>query len=392
MNRDKSIKVINIIFTIIFCILLIIPVSKIDMSVRSSKENRYLSKFPSKISLDIVWGKEFNNWISDRFNMRGQLLKLNTLYSCVPNIYYCINKKIVIDKRNNVVFNNGILKKDNYPFITIYDFKTIEGIKYFNDWCKQRNIKLYILLAPPREDFIKYNVPAKFNRHIIDKTGMIIKNVKTVSDTKIIYPYNEMMDMNNETPVYFKTDHHWTQTGAYVGYVELIKAIQKDFPDVKIADRSKFNIVSNKNVRSVFNSRYNSGSLIRNSYLPDFYVKQLLDTDYLYYEPKESLKVFTYEKVSTAYDKSDMTYDAIFKNDNIGASDRKVMLIGNSFLGNLLIFLPYSFKRLFSLADNNRSLKFDTYAPIIETYKPDIIIINLHTVQLSLFQNLNKFK
>jgi alginate O-acetyltransferase complex protein AlgJ len=44
-----------------------------------------------------------------------------------------------------------------------------------------------------------------------------------------IYPRDALLD--REIPTYFRTDSHWTHYGAYIGYQQLLDAINKKYPD-----------------------------------------------------------------------------------------------------------------------------------------------------------------
>jgi len=66
----------------------------------------------------------------------------------------------------------------------------------------------------------------------------------------IIFPLEELRAASKTDMTYFKTDHHWTDFGAYIGYKELIKRINSDFKNYKIADIKNFNKYSSNMVRS----------------------------------------------------------------------------------------------------------------------------------------------
>lgn len=390
-NSNNVIKFTDRIFVIIFLVLLVIPVFKINMSDKSMDENRYLAKFPLLYNEERKFnsriGSDFNDWLSDRFFLRYELIKLNRLYSCVPNINYCLWNKDVFDKKNNVLGTYRFFGLTDFDKKKKYDIKKpAENIQKLNDWCKQNNIKLYILIVPRQSDFIIYNIPNRLYKTSEDIGEKIVKYAKEHTDANIIYPYEEMKEANKTTPVFFKTDHHWTQTGAYVGYKALVQEIKKDFPDINIVDISEYNKSTNKMVKIYYKSPFNYGSMLRNSGLPNWYQKRIMDTNYIYYStPKfDNLNILN---------KSDLpdfneNFDCIYKYDK--GANKKVLLIGNSYTGNLMEFLPFSFKEVLSLSDNYRKLYFNKYEKLVQSYKPDIMIINIHTVNMVIFNNLYK--
>lgn len=69
-------------------------------------------------------------------------------------------------------------------------------------------------------------------------------------------------------------------------------------------------------------------------------------------------------------------------------ADKKVMIMGNSFIGNFIEFLPYSFKYTLGYFDNSRKLYFYRYEKDFYEYKPDVLIILLHTTNMFRLLNL----
>lgn len=52
------------------------------------------------------------------------------------------------------------------------------------------------------------------------------------SPVEIIYPLNELLQHKSDGLMYMKTDTHWSEAGAYIGYLQLMKEIKQNRPDV----------------------------------------------------------------------------------------------------------------------------------------------------------------
>ena len=261
-----------------------------------------------------------------------------------------------------------------------------DNINKLQKYCDNNNIKLYILIVPRKAEFFDYPLADKRN-YEPDGAEQVIDYLNVHTKTKIIYPKEAMKEANKETPVYFKTDHHWTKKGAYVGYYELIKEIKKDFPTVPVLEESSLEKYYDNRVAASWNHDFNNGQTFDLLGLPEGYAKKILDTPYLYSNNPNKNKLQTDIKFAPIPESGKDS-----KSDNqfyyLDGLDKKVMVIGNSYAGNLVEFLPYSFKYTARYYDNYRHMKLDVYEDVFKEYKPDILIINIQTSYTNRLLNL----
>ena len=389
-NKKKQSK-ITVIFLIIFFTMLCIPMSNINYKYeKSTTEFRYLAKIPTLIKskkINYNFGKEFESWFNDRFGFRKNLIELNIFLKYFINSNFCYFKGKIYYKKGNLFYRNssfGLNVHYNNPE------KYATNLNKLQKYCDNNNIKLYLLIVPRKIEFFDYPIPDK-RKYLPDKAETILSYLKQNTKTNIIYPKKEMIEANKETPVYFKTDHHWTKKGAYIGYLELMKQIKNDFPDVYILKEYSLEKYYDNRVSSLWNDNFNVGQTLEQFCIPKFYNKKILDTQYLYYKNLNRDKLQT--NVSLAPIPSE-GYDEYQDNQFYypDGTDKKVMIIGNSFAGNLCEFLPYSFKYVVKYHDNYRKMNFNIYKGIIETFKPDILILNFQTNYLSKLLKLYKYE
>ena len=371
---------IEIVFLVVFFILLFIPMSYINPAEKAKGENRYLAKWPSLMTekgrLNYNIGKNVNEWFSDRFLGRRELIPIKTLLYCSLN-KTCETKTGKLYKQYNIVTDSayfGITSKSQYKDSDKFIYA--ENLQKFSDYCDKNNIKLYVLIVPRRSEFFDYKL---FDTNVIesDKAEDVIEYIRENTNVKLVFPKSAMLEANKQTPVFYKTDHHWTKKGSYIGYYELMKEIKKDFPYVKILEEKSFTPYYDKRVKYWWNSKFSDGQGLEHLKLPKFINKKILDTDYLYYKNPESSKLqtdkFTNMEGLCGYDEEFYYPDG---------SNLRTMLIANSFGRNLVEFLPYSFKHTIRFYDNYRHLKFETYKPFITEYKPDIVVLNFSTIYM----------
>ena len=293
---------------------------------------------------------------------------------------------MTFDKKHNLLYREEFwgmkpIEKEKDDILKTY----ANNINKFKDYCSKRKIGLYLLIVPRQSDYFDFDMPDK-KKYTENPADEVIEYIKTNTKLKTIYPTHQMAEANKETPVFFKTDHHWTKKGAYVGYREAIKEIQKDYKDVKLLDENSLEKYSDKRVSEWWDQKFNRGQTFRQMKLPKLYAKKVLDTPYIYYKNPEFQNL---EKIDSEYIINER--DVQFKYSK-GAKER-IMVVGDSFGCNFFEFLPYSFRESLYIYNNPRGFTFKNYKPIIEKYKPDIILILFYTPNIPRFLDLypNKY-
>jgi hypothetical protein len=382
-NTRKQHPKTDIIFLVIFFILLFIPMSKISNEKNSRTENRNLSEFKSLIkngSINFKFGRDFDAWFSDRFAFREKVIRLysNLFYSI--NTYYG-NDKAFINKNTNWTFIRGHI--DSFFSSKKRNLEKYEAnIRILKDFCDRQNIKLYILIVPSYADIYREEVYPYFLENKEDPFARIMPQIEKNTGINFIYPRAEILEAKNEDFVFFKTDHHWTDLGVFAGYKALMKTIIKDFPGIKIQERDDYTTFKNNRVRGDSDRAFKNGDTYRMMNLMD---KKVLDTDYLYFEHKKSGLLQTLLK-----DKKTIARE-FFHPDG---ADYRALMLCNSMGENLLEFLPYTFKHFKILRANNslvqgkKMYSMSRFEKDIVDYKPDVLIFCISTYISNVFENL----
>lgn len=119
-------------------------------------------------------------------------------------------------------------------------------MKKLQDFCEKHNIKLYIVFIPSHTYYYR-----KFDEKFQNPEGIarselaLIKTAKTKYGINIIDPEENFLKEANGHYIYFKTDHHLTDYGAYILYQQIIKEMQKDLPALTITPKSEFRHTKN---------------------------------------------------------------------------------------------------------------------------------------------------
>ena len=354
---------IDILFLFIFFVWLFIPMSNISQKdflyLEGRPRKEWQSLFQNK-KINYNFGYDFNKWFEDRFFLRDDLVKF---FNQVSILLLQKNSQGFIDKD---WLYRGLYKSNA---TTTDDF---DALIQLNDFCNHNNIKLYVLIVPDKNDIYF----SKKNNVLINKSHndflSLVNNYK--NQVRIIYPYSEMMNTKDKMLLYFKTEHHWTDDGAFIGYQELMKVIQKDFPIINVQSKEDYNYFYNNLVRGDFNRKFNNGTTCDAMTLSKKQYKKYHKTPYRYYRHRKyDLLNIQSENISKHLRK--MYYYPF-------GSDLKVLLLGTSQSENLCEFVPYTFKQVKRLRNNNvmdipgvdnfKIMKY--YKQEILDYHPDILI------------------
>lgn len=334
----------------------------------TSNNNDIASESGLKIYLkQILDGEYFQRWdkyLSDHIYMRETMVKL----------YMDMQKKINKKYLNGVFIGDEgyIFSEYNYMFDNNY---INERVKYFNEFASEfDDVKFYLTYVPNKSmvDSDKFPIDGYQSpqHYYINKflDGINEKHIKTL-DLRYVF--------RNESNLYYKTDHHWTMNGAYLGYKNIINLINKEFKSVgKPKDIENFDIETYKG--------YFMGSDGRKV----GYIVDELD-DISIYKSKDNLNYKSYyngegydliheynidsEIFNSDYevylggDKSEIIIEN-YDNKN----DLDIMVIGDSMDNPIIPLMVPHFKTIYSI-----DLRYHTsvnMSKMIEKTKPDIVL------------------
>lgn len=133
--------------------------------------------------------------------------------------------------RNDILFFEGSMS--NYKNYTVYTEEELEEVKEAvlktQAFFDENGIDFYIFIPPNKALIYDYLVPNYENKQYEQPPNVQVVNyLKENTNVKIIYPVEEMHKFAEENPdleLFYLYDTHWNNMGAYVGGLELFKAM-----------------------------------------------------------------------------------------------------------------------------------------------------------------------
>ena len=323
---------IEIVFLTIFFVFLFIPMSHINQDVKSKSENRNLAVWHSFINengtINYKFGKDFDQWFNDRFNLRSFFVDLSFI------IISPINSSKVLVGQDGWLFLNYENAFDDFANVNSFseeDLKIIaKNLSEIDSYCKNNNKKFVLLIAP-----IKNKIYGEFYPHFVRKltddknsrTNQLIKYLKKHTNLTVVYPYEELHKNKGKEGLYYKTDSHWSSRGAYIAFRSLMKNLGLNSEVETFIVKSE---LKKRDLDKVYNNRQNDKTI---------YNEIKVSEDYL---------VSPFEDEYSEIPIDDSRHDRYTVNDK-AKNNQTLVIYRDSFSNSLLPFLSESFYKVYSL-------------------------------------------
>lgn len=338
-----------------FCIsVLLITLIDIVEPIKefSEIENKYL-KGKIKITKEKVLNgeifKEYDKYINEQMAFRDELISLKA-----------ISEKFLFKIENN----NVLLGKEEYLFHKYFELDehrknyNIDSINKFKNNYKG-NVSL--LLVPSSYEIYKENLIG--NPPVINESKEIQEIYSKMKNINTIDILNKLK-ANKDEYLYYKTDHHWTIDGAYIGYEEFMKSVNLkpiDIRNTRIEVNGFLGIFYSKS-KPVFNK----GDIL--SYIPIERLKMSIGEDK--YDSIYNISYLDKRDKYSIYLNGNSPYVKIENKKN--RNGKKILVIKDSFANSFIPYLTSNYEEIhvIDFRSFNQSLKV-----FLESNKYDEILI-----------------
>jgi hypothetical protein len=197
----------------------------------SYNENKYLDQMPSfswEKLLSGEWQEDFESYITDQFIGRDAWVGMNVASERV------IGKKDV----NGVIFG-----KDHYmiQMHTPQDVdgelveKNLERLRLFVEKSKVMVGEEHtsVMLVPTASEVLADKLPSFASGMLYDQKALL-ERAREQAGAEAWIDAEELLGQHKEEYIFYRTDHHWTMTGAFYAYQEWMS--RKGYGSVKLED------------------------------------------------------------------------------------------------------------------------------------------------------------
>ncbi|GAB1484330.1 hypothetical protein MASR2M78_31480 [Treponema sp.] len=315
-------------FIFIFFILLIIPMILTLKDTGKNKidaiENRTLNerpKLPKNALALYKFPNQFMDYIDDNIPFRELGIKFyNTIYLDILN--ESPNNKVILGKDGWLFYtgdNDNFVIKDlvGHSLFTMKQLQNIKNnLEVIENYCQSKDIVFLFVIAPNKESIYPEYLPENIIPSDMKRLSQLDKYLKTHSSIDILNLTKTLLDNKNNQFLYYKTDTHWNDLGAFYAYEAISKSFNMDPLNIK-----NYTFTVNEN----FSGGLSSGMLHTNKISEKTHILKSNDI-----------------KKSTIREKSNF-----FKSTQIDNSELPTIVIyGDSFYEGMSQYFEESFKYL----------------------------------------------
>lgn len=215
---NKILITVFMLFIVLFCILSFIIKDK----EFSENENKVMATFPSFNTESLLDGKytsSVEEYFSDHIIFRDTFISLKTL------------TEVVMGKNDNsrVYFTEDSMLIEMHNTISLDVInENLYIINKFNNTLNEKyKVNMDLMIVNTKTSIYEDKLPEYSNVNDEDKIIEYIYNNTNTNNIAI----SETLRSNSDEYIFFDLDHHWTQYGAYLAYLEYAK--EKQYEEVE---------------------------------------------------------------------------------------------------------------------------------------------------------------
>lgn len=199
---------------------------------KSNDENRKFADLPALYFKHLdPYPHQFDTYLQDNFRFRVPFL--NMYHKLFFHLQISPNPEQVLIGKSGQLFMAG---KDLASFQEKDDFTsrrldTLEqNLRIKKEYLDARKIPFYWLICPYKLHIYTEDLPDGIRERGKNRSQQIKTHLSVSFPGQIIYPLSVLRQQRKNA--YFKYDNHWTEKGSYYAYLELMKAIKANVPEL----------------------------------------------------------------------------------------------------------------------------------------------------------------
>jgi alginate O-acetyltransferase complex protein AlgJ len=109
-----------------------------------------------------------------------------------------------------------------------------------SDWLGAQGIAYLFVIAPDKHVIYPEYMPDTIRRAPISRIDQLVSHLRQHSTVRVLDLRPALFAAKPGERLYHRTDTHWNDRGAFVGYQSIVDALAEEFPSLRSASRSAF--------------------------------------------------------------------------------------------------------------------------------------------------------
>lgn len=236
--------------SLLCCFLIVIWMPLTEMNLGFFRkyeysENRELAQEPelqARIQSLRHYPKEYETYFGDHLGFRCSLIRLNNVLrvnllgvSPVPSVV--MGKDSWLFYRSEV-FPDGFTFNDHCGLIPLSEAeleRLRERIEWNHEFFSANGIFYLAVIVPNKNTIYEEYLPESIKRNgKPTRLDQFTEYMRTHSRVKVLDLRSALFEAKKLHPIYYKTDSHWNDYGAYRGYREIVGELSRVFPGIEL--------------------------------------------------------------------------------------------------------------------------------------------------------------
>lgn len=250
---DKKIRLLEeIILITFFIVVLSLPLLGLifHLDPIPTWENRRLASFPAlSASLSDVahFPGRFCAYFNDHFGFRSTLIRWQAIVK-VRWLGVSSSPQVIMG-RDGWLFYSGDKLFESYcgtePFKEEEMARWQRVLEARRNWLKQRGINFLVTIAPEKQTIYPEYMPGDLLRVRSDsRLDQLIKYLMEHSDLEILDLRPALLEAKAKQRIYYRTNTHWNDPGAFIAYQSIVREMSKSLPDMQPLPADDFEMVT----------------------------------------------------------------------------------------------------------------------------------------------------
>jgi hypothetical protein len=233
---------------VIFLAALCLPMTGMLLNLdrdAPSAENRTLAEWPQlrwdEASLRAL-PEQLTRYFEDHFAFRQRLVRWQAVVRL--RALRVSPSKAVIRGREGWLFyadDGAIEDYASKPPLTDAELEQWRSaLQDISDWLGAQGIAYLFVISPDKHAIYQEYMPGTIRRAAVSRIDQLVSHLRQHSTVRVLDLRPALLAAKEGERIYHRTDTHWNDRGAFIGYQHIVDALAEDVPALRSPARSAF--------------------------------------------------------------------------------------------------------------------------------------------------------